>query len=155
MMDRATIIGLAVAGYGALLSTVNSIIQVIAHHRDRVDVIVSVRKNLKTDIPRYANMTLTLVTATNRGKRPVSIQGFSIRVIDSKQEFLPQDIRPPLPCLLSESQSVTAFVDEEKRADRIESYYAWDSVGRYFYRYMAPWHRRILSRIRRRLKKVR
>src|SRR5712692_9144807 len=97
MADRTTIIGLLVAGYGAILATINSIVQVIAHRRDRADVVLRVRWNMKTGVPRYAGMTLILVTATNRGKRPVTIEGFSTKVLDSRTEYLLADIRPPLP----------------------------------------------------------
>jgi hypothetical protein len=151
MANLATIISLIVAGYGAILATINSIIQLISHRRDRADVVLRIRWNMKTNVPRYAGMTLTLVTATNKGKRPVTIEGFSTKVLDSRTEYMLADIRPPLPCELSESRSVTAFVNQGKK-DRaqIESYYVWDSVGRNFRINIVPWYRRLLSRFRRR-----
>jgi len=155
MSERITIIGLIVAGYGAVLATINSVIQMIAHRRDQVDVVLKVRTNMRADLPRYSGMTLTLITATNRGKRPVTIEGFSSRLLDSRDQYLLVDIRPPIPCELSESQSVTAFVDEAG-GDRsyIEQYFVWDSVGRYFGVNMVPWYRRITSRLRRRFAPV-
>jgi len=151
MADRTTIIGLIVAGYGAILATINSAVQLIAHRRDRVDVMLIVRPNMKTNMRGYSNMTLTLVTASNRGKRPVTIEGFSAKLLDSRNQYLMTDVRPPLPCLLSESQSVTAFVNEAK-ADHtyIEEYFVWDSVGRQFKLRIAPWYRCPFSRFRRR-----
>lgn len=156
MADRTTIVGLIVAAYGAVLATINSVVQVIAHRRDRADVVVQVRTNMTSlDSPRYRGMKLTLVTATNRGKRPVRIEGFSTRLLDSWDEYMLGDIRPPLPCELSESQSVTAFVDENGH-DRsvIERYFVWDSVGRRFSLNIAPWNRRLISRLRRKFAPV-
>lgn len=146
MLDRATIVGLVVAAYGAVLSTINSIVQVLNHRRDRVDVVLQVRSNMSPDMHRYAGMKLTLVTAANRGKRPVTIEGFSTKLLDSRREYLLMDIRPALPCTLSESQTVTAFVDEAGADPTfIEGYYVWDSVGRKFYANIASWPRRCIS----------
>lgn len=150
MPDRTTIIGLLVAGYGAILATINSIVQAMAHRRDRADVVLRVRRNMKTNVPRYAGMTLILVTATNRGKRPVTIEGFSTKVLDSMTEYMLADIQPPLPCELLEGRSVTAFVNQDQKdRTQTESYYVWDSVGRHFRINIAPWYRRWLSRVRR------
>jgi|SRR5579863_2326551 len=155
MSDRTTIFGLVVAGYGAVLATINSLVQVIAHRRDRADVVLQVRNNMVADFPRYAGMRLTLITATNRGKRPVTIGGFSTTLVDSRHQYLLMDVRPILPCLLAESQSVTAFVDDAGRDHRhVESYYVWDSVGRKFRVNIVPWHRRLLSNFRRRFSPV-
>ena len=149
MTDRKVVIGLILAVYGAILATVNSIVQIVSSRRDRADVVLKVRRNMKANERRYAGMALTLVTATNRGKRPATIEGFASKMLDSRQHFLLMDIRPQLPCELSESQSVTAFINEEGHDEEsVESYFAWDSVGRHFYIYMAPWYRRIWSRFR-------
>src|SRR5256885_550447 len=93
--DHIAIVGLIIAIYGAIVATVNSTIQVINASKDRADVILKVRPNMTTTTPRYANMKLTLVTATNRGKRPVTIQGFSTKLLDSYDEWMLGDIQPP------------------------------------------------------------
>ena len=142
-------IALILAVYGAFLSTVNSIIQFLS--RDRVDVILKVRHNMGAYRTASGQITFTLVTATNRGKRPVTIQGFAIVRLDSRWERFAMDVRPPLPCELTESQTVTAYFDEvQLDMNAIESYQAWDSAGRHFYRHNVSWPRRLLSRYRRR-----
>lgn len=154
--DHVAVVGLAIAIYGAVLASVNSIIQIINARKDRADVILKVRKNMSTvGLPRYEGMTLTLVTATNRGKRPVTVQGFSTKLLDSNDEWLLGDIRPTLPHEITEGRDVTAFVDEARlNRDLVEYYYVWDSVGRNFKINVAPWHRRIWSKIRRRFAPV-
>jgi len=63
--DYIAIAGLGLAVYGAVVSTINSVIQYIAHRRDRADVVIKVRRNMKSSNDRIrAGMTLTLVTAT-------------------------------------------------------------------------------------------
>jgi len=156
MTDGKVLIGFIVAGYGAIVATINSIVQIISSRRDRVDVVLDVRRNMQADAPRYAGMTLTLVTATNRGKRPARIEGFASKVLDSSRHRLPEEIRPQLPCDLSESQSVTAFINEKGHSQKnVESYFVWDSVGRHFYIHMAPWYRRVLSKFRQFLRRRR
>jgi hypothetical protein len=154
--DNMAIIGLLIAIYGALLATVNSVVQVIAHRKDRADVVLKVRPNMSAlNDPRYANMKLTLVTAINRGKRPVTICGFSSKLLDSRDEYLLGDIRPTLPHEITESQSITAFVNEGGGdLSQIEYYYVWDSVGRNFRISLVPWYRRLASQFRRKFAHV-
>lgn len=154
--DYVAIIGLVLAAYGAVLSTVNSVIQLIAHRRDRADVVLKVRRNMTAaNNPRYRNMKLTLVTATNRGKRPVTINGFATRLLDSWDVFWLRDIQPPLPHEITEGQWVNASIDEmQEDREIIESYYVWDSVGREFRINVAPWYRVLLSRLRRKFSPV-
>jgi hypothetical protein len=156
-MSTTAVIGLSLAVYGAILSTINSIIQVIAHRRDRADVVLKIRRNMKTvgRNRRDSAYTFIIVTATNRGKRPVRIDGFSVKLLDSWDEYLLGDIRPALPQEITESQSVSAFIDQEKTDQSlIECYYVWDSVGRNFRLNMVPWWRVVLSRARRKFAPV-
>lgn len=148
--------GSILAIYAAILATINSVVQVTDHHRERVDVILSVRKNMTSvHDPRYANMKMTLITATNRGKRPVTIQGFAARVLDSGTQYLFTDIRPQVPYEITEGRSITVFADQGARdLQQVECYYAWDAVGREFRIYMVPLYGRILSRFRRKLRRA-
>jgi hypothetical protein len=150
-VDRVALVGLVVAIYGGILSTINSVVQVVAYRKDRADVVLKVRSNMMTTSDRrYEGMKLTLVTATNRGKRPVTIEGFSTKLLDSRTEFLLMDIRPPIPCEITEGKSVTAYVNEASaNREYVECYYVWDSVGRYFRARMVPWPRSLWSRFRR------
>ena len=149
--EKVAVAGMVVAAYGAVLSTVNSVIQYLGHRRDRADVVLTVRQNMTTDSPPYAGMSLTVITAANRGKRPVRIEGFAARQVDRKKQFILVDIRPAIPARLEESQSVSAYADEADNAlSNVETYYVWDSVGRMFSYHLRPWYRRAVSKYRRR-----
>jgi dihydroxyacetone kinase len=155
--DHTAVVGLIIAIYGGCLATINSIMQIVNHRKDRADVILKVRTNMAAvKEPRYANMKLTLVTATNRGKRPVTIQGFATKLLDTRsEEYLLRDIRPPLPHEITEGREVTAFVNQAgDNLKFVEFYYVWDSVGRNFKINMAPWYRRLVSRVRGRIAPV-
>jgi hypothetical protein len=70
LTSLAAFVGLAVAVYGAILST-------FVYRRDRVEVVIKVRRNMSM-VNRFAHPSLgsrsvkfVVVTATNKGKRPV------------------------------------------------------------------------------------
>jgi hypothetical protein len=155
--EYVAIIGLVLAAYGAILSTINSMVQLIAHRRDRADVILKVQRNMTAvGGSRFGKMKITIVTATNRGKRPVTVKGFATRLLDSWDVFWLLDVQPPLPYEITEGHSVYAHLDTaEENQDIIEGYYVWDSVGREFQINIAPWYRVLISRIRRKLAPVR
>ncbi len=154
--DHTAVIGLMIAVYGAVVATINSIVQIITARRDRTDVVLKVRKNMTAvNFPRYAGITLTLVTATNRGKRPVNIQGFSTILLDSHDQWMLADTHPPIPHEITEGQDITAYIDEATlNRNLVECYYVWDSVGRTFRIHIAPWHRRVWSKLRRKFAPV-
>src|SRR5215831_6327850 len=107
------------AVYGAVLSTLTAVIQISNHLRDRAKVTLAARKNMKTTFPdpRYTNMTMTIITATNVGRRPVRIDGFAagLLFIKGREEtdwYLP-DVRPSIPCEITEGGTVSAFLNQE------------------------------------------
>ena len=139
-------IGLAL--YGAILSTINSIIQFIVQRRDRADIIVTVRPNMvRTDA---MHRKMTIITAINKGKRPVRIEGFAATQLDVRINLLFTDVRPQVPYQLTESQSISAFIPTpDDHLEMVETYFAYDNTGREFKHHMVSWRRRILSRYRR------
>src|SRR5580704_3935164 len=90
--------GSVLALYGAVLSTITAVVQIMNHFRDRAKVVLTVRKNMKMigDL-RHENMTMVIITATNTGRRPITITGFSVHLLFGMQDetdwFLP-DVRP-------------------------------------------------------------
>jgi hypothetical protein len=141
--------GLILATYGAILSTINSIVQIIAHRKDRADVIVMVRPNMVSTDAMHKKMTI--ITAINKGKRPVRVEGFAARQIDTTIHLMFTDVRPRVPYQLTESQSISAYIDElYGDLKGVETYFVYDSVGREFNCHVMPWHRRLLSKYRRR-----
>ncbi len=154
-MSFPTTVVLAI--YGAILSTLTAIVQVINHLRDRAKVQLKVRKNMKSPNMgrRYDGMTMVIISATNVGRRPITITGFAMRPLTKKGEpildyYLP-DVRPPLPCEITEGKYVAAFVNQETLDfDKVACWYAWDSSGKEYYLSVAPRHKRLLSWWRRR-----
>jgi len=140
-------IGIGIAIYGALLATINSIIQFVTHRKDRADVILRARVNMVTsDNP---DRTLVVITAINRGRRPVRIEGIAARRFDTTMSFLFVDIRPQPPHELTEGQSMSAYVPMDDDLADIETYFAYDSLNREYCHHMVPWYRRVISRYRR------
>ena len=148
----AVIVGMLVAVYGAVLSTINSIFQWKASRRDRADVRLNIAPHMSVaNDQRRKGMTFTVVTAANAGSRPVTITHVAATTLDSDIHNLLFDTQPRLPCQLTEGQYLMAFVDEAQDALRlVESWYVLDSAGRHHFKHMVPWYRRSLSRYRRR-----
>ncbi len=153
---RVAGIGLTLGVYGAVLATSNSVFQLTAYLRDRADVHLKVRNNMvsKNDA-RRSGIKMTLVTATNRGKRPVTITMFVARLLDTRTELLLSDTKPVLPFTITEGQQVSVFVNEEQHLLKyVESYYVVDSVGRIFRTDLSPWYRRLASQYKRKFSPV-
>ena len=158
MLSVASFFGVpvgAVAWYAAALSTITVLIQAANYFRDRGRVVIKARKNMATPEPgKYAGMKLVIVSATNVGRRPVTVQGFGVRFLFGRRTesdwFLP-DIHPQVPCEITEGKEVAAFLDQASvDFDSISHWYAWASAGRFYRLNVAPWHRRWVSEWRRR-----
>jgi hypothetical protein len=148
--ESIAIIGLCVAVYGAVLSSVNSVIQIIAHRKDRADVLVMVQRNMI--VTDRMDQKYTIVTAVNRGKRPVTIQGIAGRHLDKPTCILFTYVRPQVPRILNESESMAAWIPWAGDAEglpNIETFFVYVSIGREFSHHMVPWYRRVLSQYRR------
>jgi hypothetical protein len=151
-----TVSGSILALYGAVLSTITAVVQILNHFRDRVKVALTVRRDMKSlgMGQQFANMTMVIITATNVGRRPVTITGFAASLLFGKHKdsdwYLP-DVRPPLPYEITEGKYVAAFLNQANvDFDAIDHWYAWDSTGREFHLNVARWHQRRLSKWRRR-----
>lgn len=145
------------AVYGAILSTLTAVVQVINHLRDRAKVKLTVRKNMRSPNTgrRDDGMTMVIITATNVGRRPVTMTGFAMRPLTKKGEkaidfYLP-DVRPATPYEITEGKYIAAFVNQETvEFGTVDCWYAWDSTGREYRLNVAPWYKRWLSGWRRR-----
>jgi len=146
--DVVAIVGAIVALYGAILSTYNAW---KAHHKDKAHVRVEAASNMTVvGDPRRAGMVFTTVTVTNVGSRSVVITHIAFTRLDSTKISILFDVEPHLPYELKEGHYLTGFIDETQGGlDSIESWYATDSTGRRYYKNIAPWHQRLLSRYRR------
>ena len=148
--EHIAIIGLCVAAYGAVLSSINSVLQVTTQRKDRADVLVRVQRNMVTT--DRMDKKYTIITATNRGKRPTTIQGFAARQIDVNINLLFIDVRPQVPHVLNESESICAWIPWEgniEGLENVETFFVYDSLGREFKCHTVPWHVRLRSKYRR------
>ena len=147
VLSLAEKVSLLLASYGAVLSTVNTIIQFTTQRKDRVNVLVTVRPNMVSTDAMHKRMTIA--TATNRGKRPVRIEGFAASQLEADVHILFTDVRPQVPYQLNESQSISAFIPIDGMygdLKDVDTYFAYDSINRYFKCHVKPWYRRRLSR---------
>lgn len=130
-MNKSQIITALIAVYGAVLSTVTILRQ---YFSDRVKVKVTVRKNMMmVGDPRYKGMTLTVLTVTNVGKRPVTITTFGAIGLHPHRSLVAVDTHPLTPCELTEGKFVTSQLDQsDLDFSTIDHWAAWDSHGRVY-----------------------
>jgi hypothetical protein len=143
--------GNVVAAYGAVLATITGAVQMANFLRDRRLVKVRVQHDMEMiGDPRYANVTLTIVTVINAGRRPVTITGVSAYRLFPLKPFVFTDTRPALPYELTEGKQLLALGDL-KTIDltTIEHWEAYDALGNTYRLFVAPWHKRWISRWRR------
>lgn len=140
------------AWWGAGLSTVVAVVHVLNYARDRANVTLNVRRDMKTTDPRHAGMTLVIFSATNSGRRPVTITGFGVRHLFGKEEMsnaMFTDIHPPLPCEITEGKYAVAYVNQAGFDFKsVAFWYAYSSTGRVFRLNIAPWYQRWMSEFR-------
>ncbi len=129
-MKKSEIITAIIAVYGAILSTIAILWQ---YFSDRVKVKVQARKNMEiVGDPRYQGMTLTVITVTNVGHRPVTITTFgAIQLFPHLTGFVAVDTTPALPCEITEGKFINSYWDQaDIDFSKIDYWAAWDSAGR-------------------------
>lgn len=128
-MNKSQIITAVIAVYGAVLSTVTILRQYLS---DRVKVKVTVRKNMQmVGDPRYKGKTLTILTVTNVGKRPVTITTFGAIGLHPHHSLVAVDTQPLTPCELTEGKYVLSKLEQsDLDFSTIDYWAAWDSHGR-------------------------
>lgn len=97
----------------------------------------------------YDPLKMIIVTATNVGRRPVTITGFGAKLLfgkDKNTDWILTDTRPRLPFEITEGKYGSVFVDQgNDESDPVAYWYAWDSAGKVYRRNVAPWYKRWLS----------
>lgn len=158
VLDNVTTI---LAVYGAIVSTIIAAIQVASHLKDRVTIRLRLHEHVPPEALQscpagmnHPGMKVTVITAANVGRRPVTIEGFAASLLFPQPltDWLINsgDAIPPLPCQVTEGQFVSAFVDEATEDLRaVGDWYAWDGAGRQFRLHVAPWYKRWYSAYRR------
>jgi hypothetical protein len=118
-----------IAIYGAVLSTVVAMRQILG---ERVRVKVTVKRNMQVvGDPRYRGMTLTVLTVTNIGRRPVTITTFGTVPLYPNTGLVAIDTQPQLPCEITEESYITSkWPQAEIDFSTIDYWAAWDSHGR-------------------------
>ena len=97
--------------------------------------------------PRYAKMTLTMMTVVNAGRRPITITGVGAYRLFPQKPFVIPDTRPNCPCELTEGKQMQAIIDE-KGVDLsvMESWEAYTSTGGTYRLAVVPWYKRCWNR---------
>jgi hypothetical protein len=131
VVKASEILTAIVAIYGAVLSTVVAARQILG---ERVRVKVAVRRNMQmVGDPRYQGMTLTILTVTNIGRRPVTITTFGTTGLYPNPSFVAVDTQPPLPCQITEGGYITSIWPQaDLDFSTIDYWAAWDSHGRMY-----------------------
>jgi hypothetical protein len=142
--------GSVVAAYAAIVSTVTGVVQFFNYRRDRARIKVSVRHNQEMIFdPRYSGKTLTIITVTNEGRRPVTVNTIGATRPHPQTHLVLLDNRPSLPHELTEGKNLIAILPEsEIDLSTIESWYATNAVGQTYWLHVASWYARAMSRRR-------
>lgn len=153
-MKSSEIVTAIVAIYGAVLSTIIAVRQVLG---ERVHVKLTVKRNMKmVGDPRHRDQTLTILTVTNIGRRPVTITSFGAVRLHPNTGLVAIDTQPPLPCEVTEGRYVTSIWPQaELDFSTIDYWAAWDSHGRMHRLQEAPWlkHWKSIRQLKRSFKK--
>src|SRR5258708_22729607 len=141
--------GTAVATYAAVVSTITVGIQLANFIRGRMKVRVRVRHDMQIAgySKRNANDTLTTMTVTNMGRRPVTITSVEAkRLFPCKTHYVFSLVNPSLPRELMKGQYVQAIVKKDGLdLKNISTWEAHTSAGKTFRLSQAPWHKRWVS----------
>ena len=149
-----SISGSLLALYGAVLSTITATAQIIAHMRDRAKITVTVRPNMRIyGDPHSEGMTFTMVYVTNAGRRTATIVSIGAHCLHPDDPFVVAHSSPEAPCELTEGKQMVAKLEESALLDlgTIERWEALDTTGRRYKLLVAPWYKRWLSHLRRRI----
>jgi hypothetical protein len=153
--SSSTVITTYIAIYGAVLSTITAISQILAYRRDRAHIKVSMARDMEVvGQPGYEGVALAIITAVNTGRRPVTIMKMGIQGLYPHKSWIAIDTRPKLPHELTEGKHVDALM-EQRGIDfsNAEACVVSDATGRKYTCSIAPWYKRLWSRTRRNLAK--
>jgi hypothetical protein len=128
-MKKSEIITAIIAIYGAVLSTIAIVRQ---WRTDRAKIKVSVRRNMQIfGDPKYRDMTLTVLTVTNVGRRPVTVTTFGAIGLHPHKSMVAATTQPTLPREITEGQYITSnWPQDDLDFSKIDYWSAWDSHGR-------------------------
>ena len=146
-----SISGTVLALYGAVLSTITAVAQILAHMRDRANIKIKVRQNMETrGDPRTDGITFTIVYVSNAGRRPVTITTIGAYWLHPLPAFVVPDTNPHCPHELTEGKQMMAMVEQKDlNLSAIEYWSVLDATGREYRLNIAPWYKRWISSRRR------
>jgi hypothetical protein len=144
------IITVVVAVYAALVATITGAVQIFNYRRDRSRIKLAVGHNMRIMLdPRYVAKTLTIVTVSNEGRRPVTITTVGARRLYPHDHFVIVECQPSLPHELTEGTNLKAILpSRDMDFSTIESWHALDALGRTYLLHVAPWYSRAISHAR-------
>jgi hypothetical protein len=145
--------GTVVAAYAAVVSTITGVIQLSNFLRDRARVRVTVRYKMQiVGDPSYTDQSLTIVTVTNAGRRPVTITTVGARCLYPNDHIILPNCTPQLPYELTEGKNLIAIMPpSDFDFSTVDLWEAYDAVGRSHQLKIASWRTRTLSNLKWRL----
>jgi hypothetical protein len=128
-MKKSEIITAIIAIYGAVLSTIAIVRQ---WRTDRAKIKFTVRRNMQIfGDPKYRDVTLTVLTVTNVGRRPVTVTTFGAIGLYPYKSMVAVETQPSLPWEITEGQYITSnWPQYDIDFSTIDYWSAHDSHGR-------------------------
>lgn len=134
---------LKIAIYGALVSTIMAIKQILDYYRDRADIKIWVKGGYKyfPETAVYKDKIYIRVDVSNRGRRPTTITSCALRIPKKHKKeplwlLIGDSARNPKRLLEGESQTYMAEEDEIKKYNLIDKdlvVCAIDATGKYYW----------------------
>ncbi len=133
---------LVLAIWGAILSTALAVLKALEYRKDRANIKVTVMGNYKV-VPigeAYGNKPLVMITAANKGRRPVALAGAALKLPRKKGHLICFDsMTATRPFELTEGKSHPYLMFEDDVKERYgltpEKYVAcvWDATGKKYW----------------------
>jgi hypothetical protein len=127
--------------WGSILSTILAVLKVLEYRKDRANIKVTVMGNYKifSATGAYGNRPLVMITAANRGRRPVTLTGAAL-LLPRKNEYkyvICADSITAIELTEGKSHEYLMFEDDVKNQYGLtpEKYIAcvWDATGTYYW----------------------
>ena len=146
-MSRAEAITLIIAGYGAVLSSITMVRQIIAG-RVRLKLRVD-RDMLLSGDPRYSGMTLVILKVINVGHRPITITHTGAKCLYPTNPFMLTDNQPALAREIKEGEYIVSILNQnDADLPSVDYWQVIDSRGKIHKLREASWFAHLKSQLK-------
>lgn len=150
VMTTAETVTAIIAAYGAVVSTIAVVKQVIS---ERVSIKMTVGLDMMTHgDPRHDGTTLIILKVVNKGRRPVIITHTGAWCLYPTEPFVCMDTQPELAHEIKEGEYIMTFLSQsDVDVATIDFWQAIDSTGRVYKLRQASWLKHWKSVLQRKL----